>query len=68
MHAFEERVEKNHIYDLVKLIATVKTRTVYRGYNVCYKVFLENGKIDLKDTMKAYFLLLSNVFIDYYFE
>ena len=44
---FEERVEENHIYHLVKLNSAVKTRTVHRGYNICYQVFLENGKIDL---------------------
>ena len=45
---FEERVEENHIYDLVKPNSTVKTRTVYRGCNVCFKVFLENGEIDFE--------------------
>ena len=42
---FGERVEENHISHLVKPNSTVKTRTVYRGCNVCYQVFLENGKI-----------------------
>ena len=45
---FGERVKENHIYHLVKLNSTDKTRTVYRGCNVCYQVFLENGKIDFK--------------------
>ena len=43
---FEERVEENHIYHIVKPNSTVKTKTVYRGCNVCYHFFLENGKID----------------------
>ena len=43
-----ERVEENHIYHLVKPNSTVKTRTVYRGCNVRYQVFLENGKIEFK--------------------
>ena len=30
-----ETVEENHIYRLVKPNFTVKTRTVYRGCNVC---------------------------------
>ena len=41
---FRERVKENHIYHLVKLNSTVRTRTVYRGCNVCYQVFLKNGK------------------------
>ena len=45
---FGERVEENHIYDLVKSNSSVKTRAVYRGSNVCYQGFLENGKIDFK--------------------
>ena len=45
---FGERVEENYIYHQVKLSSTVKTRTVYCGCNVCYQVFLENGKIDFK--------------------
>ena len=48
LRAFGEGVEENHIYHLVKTNSTVKTRTVYRGCNVCYQVFLENGKIDLE--------------------
>ena len=47
LEAFRENVEENQIYHLVKL-NTVKTRTVYRGCNVCYQDFLENGKIDFK--------------------
>ena len=43
---FEDRVEEDHIYHLVKPNSTVKTRTVYRGCNVSCQVFLENGKID----------------------
>ena len=45
---FGEWVEENHIYDLVKPNSTVKTKTVYRERNVCYQVFLENGKIDFR--------------------
>ena len=45
---FGERVEENHIYDLVKPNSTVRTRTVHRGCNVCDIVYLENGKIDFK--------------------
>ena len=45
---FGERVEENHIYHLVKPNYTVKTRTVYRGCNICYQVFLDNRKIDFK--------------------
>ena len=37
------RVEENHIYDQVK-----PNSTVCRGCNVCYQVFLENGKINFK--------------------
>ena len=40
---FGERVEENHIYDLVK-----PNSTVQRGCNVCYSVFLENGTIAFK--------------------
>ena len=45
---FGERVEENQICHLVKPIATVKTRTVYRGCKVCYQFFLENENIDRK--------------------
>ena len=45
---FEERVEENHMYHIVKPNSAVKTGTVYRGCNVCYQFFLENGKIDFK--------------------
>ena len=45
---FGERVEENHIYHQVKPNSNVKTRTAYTGCNVCYQVFLENGKIDFK--------------------
>ena len=45
---FGERVEENHIYPLVKPNFAVKTRTVYRRYDVCYQVFLENGRFDFK--------------------
>ena len=44
---FEERVEENHIYDLVKPNSTVKTRTVYRGCNVCYQFFWKVEKLTL---------------------
>ena len=33
---FGARVEENHICDLVKLNSTKKTRTVFKGCNVCY--------------------------------
>ena len=45
---FGESVEGNHIYDLVKPNSAVKTRTVYRGCNVCYQFFFENGKVYFK--------------------
>ena len=48
LKSFGERVEENHIYDLVKPNFTVKTKKGYRGRNICYQVFLENGKIDSK--------------------
>ena len=48
LKTFGERVEENHIYDLVKPNTTVKARTVYRGCNVCYQILLENRKIDFK--------------------
>ena len=48
LNAFGESVEENHIYHEVKPNSTVKTRTVYRGCNVCYQGFLENEKIDFK--------------------
>ena len=35
---FAERVEENHIYDLVKPNSTVTSRTVYRECNVCDQV------------------------------
>ena len=43
---FGERVGENIIYHLVKPNSTVKTRTVYRGCNVCYQVFFKNGKFE----------------------
>ena len=49
---FGERVEKNHIYDLIKRSYTVKTRTVYRGCNVCNQVFLEIEKWTLREKFK----------------
>ena len=45
---FGERIEENHIHHLVKPNSAIKTRTVYWGCNLCYQVFLENGKIDFK--------------------
>ena len=48
LKAFGKRIEENHIDELVIPNSTVKTRTVCRGCNVCYKIFLENGKIDFK--------------------
>ena len=45
---FREKVDENYIYDLIKPNSTVKTRIVYRGCNVCYQDFLENGKIEFK--------------------
>ena len=48
LKAFGESVEENYIYHLAKPHSTVKIRTLYRGCNVCYQVFLENGKIDFQ--------------------
>ena len=45
---FGETVEENHIYNLAKPNSTVKTRTAYRGYDLCYQLFLENGLFDFK--------------------
>ena len=39
LKSFLERVEENHIYNQVKPNSAVKTRTVYRGCDVCYQVF-----------------------------
>ena len=44
---FKERVEENHIYDLVKSNSAKKVEK-YRGCNIWYQDFLENGKIDIK--------------------
>ena len=44
---FEERVEENHIYHIVKPNSTVKTGTVYRGCNVCYQFFWKMEKSTL---------------------
>ena len=44
---FEERVEENHIYHIVKPNSTVKTGTVYRGCNVCYQFFWKMEKLTL---------------------
>ena len=49
LKTFGERIKENHIYDLVKPNSTVKSRTIYRGCNVFYQVFLENGQIDFKN-------------------
>ena len=44
---FEERVEENHIYHIVKPNSSVKTGTVYSGCNVGNQFFGgKNGKID----------------------
>ena len=49
LKAFGERVEENHIYQLVKPNSIVKTRTVCRGCNICYQVFFfEKGRIQHK--------------------
>ena len=45
---FEERVEENHIYHLVKPNSAVKARTVYGGCNICYQVFWKRGKLTLR--------------------
>ena len=45
---FEERVEENHIYHIVKPNSTVKTGTVYRGCNVCYQFFWKMEKLTLR--------------------
>ena len=44
LNASGERVEENHIYQLVKLNSIVKTRTVCRGCNICYQVFFWERK------------------------
>ena len=44
---FEERVEENHIYNVVKPNFTVKTGTVYRGCNICYQFFWKMEKLAL---------------------
>ena len=44
---FEERVEENYIYYIVKPNSTVKTGTVYRGCNVCYQFFWKMEKLTL---------------------
>ena len=42
LKSFGERVQEHHIYYLVKPnYSTLKTRTVYRGCNVCSQVFLK---------------------------
>ena len=45
---FGERLEKNHIYHLIKPNTTVKTRTVHRAFNVCYQVFSKMKKLTLR--------------------
>ena len=49
LKTFGERVEENHIYDLVKKNSTVKIRAVYRGCYICYQDFLETEKSDFKN-------------------
>ena len=44
---FEERVEKNHIYHIVKPNSTEKTGPVYRECNVCYEFFWKMEKLTL---------------------
>ena len=48
LKSFGESVEENHTYHLVKPNSTVKTRTVYRGYNVFYKFFWKMEKLTLR--------------------
>ena len=45
LKSFQERVEENHIYHIVKPSSTVKTGTVYRGCNVCYQFFWKIEKL-----------------------
>ena len=42
---FGGRIEENYNYHLVKPNSKVKTRTVYRVFNICYQVFFGNRKI-----------------------
>ena len=48
LKAFGESVEQNHIYHLAKSNSTVKTRTVYKGCNICHQVFWEMEKLTLR--------------------
>ena len=45
---FRERFQENNIFRIINPKFIIKTRTVYRGCNVCYQVFSENGKINFK--------------------
>ena len=49
----EETVEGDHIYHLIKPNFTVKTRTGYRGCNVCSKFFRKLEKLTLKANCKT---------------
>ena len=44
---FEERVEENNIYHIVKPNSIVKTWTVYRECNACYQFFWKVEKLTL---------------------
>ena len=55
LQPFGVRVEENYIYHLVKSNSTVKTRTVYRGCNVSYQAYLENGKVDFNSKIWNFF-------------
>ena len=43
-----ERVEENHIYDLVKKNSTVKTRAAYKGVTYVTKTFWKLKKLTLR--------------------
>ena len=51
---FGERVEENHIYDLVKPNSTVKTRIIYRGCNYVTKFFWKRGKTHFKSKIRNF--------------
>ena len=56
LKAFGERVEENHIYQLVKPNSIVKTRTVCRGCNICYQVcfFLRKEEFNVKGKFETF--------------
>ena len=50
---FGERFEKKQVYDSVKPNSTVKTRTVYRGCKICYKLFWKMEKLTLREKFET---------------